>query len=250
MLMTLNTHQAPAYKRLERIVSSAQLVFVYAIYPITFIHYILFNMPSSSFLLLCMLSALVDSTESRAIEIRLPDEEFPEETAEQKFLRSDANHDDKLTFDEFLHTELVYERAKKDEFEMYDTNKDGVVSKKEYERRLSEQKEKSDELRALYFGKIYEDFDEDFDMKMNEEEVRKMLAERFLLKPRANFHKIFSSFDANKDGGLEIEEYIKFDEEMPFEEMDPLVKSKDEPVVTLKKEKLPMMKRLKNGNKF
>ncbi|VDM23608.1 unnamed protein product [Toxocara canis] len=232
-----------------------------------------------------MLSALVDSTESRAIEIRLPDEEFPEETAEQKFLRSDANHDDKLTFDEFLHTELVYERAKKDEFEMYDTNKpwqferegegkreqerkrrfrlivicqnkknvfaeDGVVSKKEYERRLSEQKEKSDELRALYFGKIYEDFDEDFDMKMNEEEVRKMLAERFLLKPRANFHKIFSSFDANKDGGLEIEEYIKFDEEMPFEEMDPLVKSKDEPVVTLKKEKLPMMKRLKNGNKF
>lgn len=42
--------------------------------------------------------------------------------AEQKFIRSDGNHDDKLTFDEFLHSDLAYDRIKKEEFDSYDTN--------------------------------------------------------------------------------------------------------------------------------
>uniref|UniRef100_A0A0M3HPF8 EF-hand domain-containing protein n=1 Tax=Ascaris lumbricoides TaxID=6252 RepID=A0A0M3HPF8_ASCLU len=197
-----------------------------------------------------VLSTLFNSVECRAIGIRLPDTDFPEETPAQKFARSDANHDEVLTFDEFLHTELAYERIKKDEFDYYDTNKDGVISIEEYEGHLTVQKERSDELRAEYFGKIYETFDEDFDMKMNEKEVRKMLAERFLLKPRANFAKIFSSFDVNKDGGLEIEEFIKFDEEMPFEELDPLERIDEQPAAILENERLPKTKKPKDDSRF
>ncbi|VDK44511.1 unnamed protein product [Anisakis simplex] len=174
--------------------------------------------------------------------------EFPDE----KFARSDANHDDKLTFNEFLHTELAYEHVKRDEFKMLDLNNDGFISIGEYQQNLDDEKERSIERRAQYFGKIYEDFDEDFDMKMSEQEVRRMLAQRFLLKPRNNFARIFNSFDANKNGGLEIEEYLKFDEQLPFEEMDPIDEEmKNESTVALKreKEKLPLVKRQKDNKK-
>lgn len=52
---------------------------------------------------------------------------------------------------------------------------------------------------------LLQDYDEDFDMKLSEEEVKKMIEHRFQLKPGANFARIFRSFDSNKDGGLDID---------------------------------------------
>ncbi|VDM23607.1 unnamed protein product [Toxocara canis] len=164
--------------------------------------------------------------------------------AEQKFARSDRDRDDKLTFGEFHHTDLPYDHVKKDEFDLYDTNKDGFISRSEYEKVLREQNEKSTNQRARYFGKIYEDFDENFDMKLSEDEVKEVLANRFLLKPKANFDSIFRSFDKNGDEGLDIHEYINFDKYMPFEELVPI---NDDSATKRKKEKLPLEKKTEDS---
>ncbi|KHN87057.1 hypothetical protein Tcan_11209 [Toxocara canis] len=168
-----------------------------------------------------VIAVVVGSAESRAVDFRLPDATLSEETPGEKFHRSDANKDGTLTFDEYLHMELPYVLMKKTEFGRYDANGDGFISRSEYNGHLNKQTDKYDSRRAHYFGQIYGDYDEDFDMKLSEEEIRKMIAQRFHLKPGANFDDIFRSFDSNNDGGLDIDEYIKFDDDMPLDEFLP-----------------------------
>lgn len=187
---------------------------------------------------------------SRTITVRVPDDidsDLPDETASQRFSRSDKNHDGKLTFDEYLHLDLPYEKLKKMEFEQHDKNHDGFVSLHEYGGEEGAEQQVVDDRRARYFGKIFEDFDENFDMKLNAEEIKQILAQRFALKPRSNFKEIFDSFDENHDGALELSEYIKFDKNVPFEEMDPLDDATSRKPA---KGKLPMQKKSKKLIKF
>lgn len=82
---------------------------------------------------------------------------------------------------------------------------DGILTQTEYDSHFQKEKESSDDLRAEYFGKLFEDFDENFDLKLSPEEVKKVLEKRFLLKPRENFAELFRTFDKNGDGGLDLE---------------------------------------------
>ena len=102
---------------------------------------------------------------------------------------------------------------------------DGKLSLSEYEEHYHGVASKSAAIRAEYFGKVFEEFDEDMDKMLNQEETERVLRERFLVKPRENFPKLFYGFDHDHNGGLDLNEYIKFDSEFPFEQTDPLDKS-------------------------
>ncbi|KAI1720006.1 EF-hand domain pair domain-containing protein [Ditylenchus destructor] len=195
------------------------------------------------------------------IEVKAPDHPANEqqETPEETFQRSDLNGDKKLSFDEFLHTDQLFEQLKREEFSGLDANHDGVVSKGEYDSHFQKEKESNDDAKAEYFGQIFDEFDENFDLKLSQAELQKVLEKRFLLKPRANFPQIFKSFDENNDGVLSLDEYVKLDADLPFQEFDPIQKpgtpvaqtpvvndSNDQsPILAFKTEKLPLAK-----NKF
>ncbi|VDD97948.1 unnamed protein product [Enterobius vermicularis] len=155
---------------------------------------------------LFVILSLISLINCRSIEVRLPDQDVPEETPEETFLRSDTNKDNQLSFDEFLRTELVYVLVKQDEFNNYDTNKDGIVSRNEYEAVHKKEQQQNAELQAQYYAQLFEEFDEDFDMKLNENEVRNFFAKRLLLKPgdNNNFEKTFKKYDVDRDGALDI----------------------------------------------
>ncbi|KHJ82835.1 EF hand, partial [Oesophagostomum dentatum] len=139
-------------------------------------------------------------------EFNLPGFNAKQENHEEKFLRVDGNRDKRLDFNEFLHSELAYVDAKKEEFASLDKDKDGIVTQKEYEEHYHGVTSRSEARRSEYFAKVFQDFDEDFDMSLNQGEMERVLAERFLVKPRENFPKLFYSFDHDHSGGLDLTE--------------------------------------------
>jgi len=187
-----------------------------------------------------------------------------QETPMEMFNRSDADKDERLTFDEFLHTDLLYEQLKRDEFNALDADRDGIVTREEYENHVRREKEHGDSTKAEYFKQLFEQFDEDNDMKLSPKEVENVLQKRFLVKPKdpVKFKDLFDSHDSNGDGGLDLNEYLRFDAVLPFAEFNPTTDEVvsppperqvqmddvdqaghgEHPVITLKTEKLPMMK--------
>jgi len=121
---------------------------------------------------------------------------------------------------------------------------------------------------SLEYLKLLKQFDEDNDMKLSPKETENVLLKRFLVKPKdpVKFKDLFEMHDANGDGGLDISEYSRFDAELPFAEFTPVTDEVvspppsleqnserqmddvdkaghgEHPVITLKTEKLPMMK--------
>ncbi|VDN01306.1 unnamed protein product [Thelazia callipaeda] len=201
-------------------------------------------------LLFYLLVCSIYVSESGIITLRLPDEintDLPNETAAEQFERSDRNGDKKLSFDEFLHLDLPYEIMKKYEFQQIDKNYNGFVSRSEYDAVRDD--EEVNERRAQYFDQIYAEFDKDSDKKLSVVEVKNILAQRYALKPNGKFMSIFSLFDKNRNGGLELSEYVKFESDVPFEEMEPLDNTKETSETAIKKNLL-MHKKAKSLIKY
>ncbi|CEF60564.1 EF-hand domain and EF-hand domain pair-containing protein [Strongyloides ratti] len=145
------------------------------------------------------------------------------ETKEEKFLRIDEDADENLTFDEFLHSDMNYEKIKKEEFESYDRNGDGIVTKGEYYDKHKEDEEEFKNHHTNYINELFEEFDIDKNNKLNEREVENVLRKKFLLKPKSNFNHVISSFDKDGDSEWNKEEYSGFDKKLPFEEFDSVI---------------------------
>ncbi|GMS90457.1 hypothetical protein PENTCL1PPCAC_12632 [Pristionchus entomophagus] len=165
-----------------------------------------------SLLLLSLLSISICAPITPLTENSLvPGLDLPKESDKERFERIDQNEDDDISFDEFLHMDYVYEQAKKEEFNLLDTDKDGKISKEEYDARLNQQQSRREEVKNSYFSGIFEEFDEDGDKSLSEEELRNVFHKRFLLEPRDNFGTIIEGFDVDQSGGLDVNEYSKLD---------------------------------------
>uniref|UniRef100_A0A914YSQ5 EF-hand domain-containing protein n=1 Tax=Panagrolaimus superbus TaxID=310955 RepID=A0A914YSQ5_9BILA len=146
------------------------------------------------------------------------------ETPAESFVRADIDEDIQLSFDEFLKTDLSYVQVKKAEFDMLDSNSDGILSLDEFSsfyRKQEEEKDSTDNNKKYYVG-LFKEFDENNDKQLSQTEVKRILSKRFLLKPKQNFGQLFEKFDSDGNGLLNLGEYQKFDQTFPFYELEPI----------------------------
>ncbi|CAJ0945794.1 unnamed protein product, partial [Mesorhabditis belari] len=106
-------------------------------------------------------------------------------------------------------------------FMLHDLNGDGSLSKAEFSRFWILQPSRTNDEKGDYYGKIYEDYDTNFDLKLDETELRKMLAIRFHLKGK---HSALNAFDLNGDQGLNVFEFINFERNFPFQSLKAIEK--------------------------
>ncbi|VDL65871.1 unnamed protein product [Nippostrongylus brasiliensis] len=89
-------------------------------------------------------------------QFNLPSFTTKQENHEEKFVRVDQNNDKRLDFNEFLHMELAYVEAKREEFDSLDKDKDGIVTLKEYEEHYHGLTSRSEARRSEYFAKVFQ----------------------------------------------------------------------------------------------
>uniref|UniRef100_A0A0N4ZBD3 EF-hand domain-containing protein n=1 Tax=Parastrongyloides trichosuri TaxID=131310 RepID=A0A0N4ZBD3_PARTI len=181
-----------------------------------------------SFIIFCLLTINLYSfklvpIDENSKENFVSEESNDAETEEEKFLRVDEDADEALSFDEFLHTDLVYEKIKKEEFDLYDKDGDGFVTKEEYDNKHKEDEEQINDHRKKYIKELFKEFDIDKNHKLNGQEIENILRKNFLLKPKSNFAHIISSYDKDNDGEWNKEEYLTFDNNLPLHEFASII---------------------------
>uniref|UniRef100_A0A914V8K6 EF-hand domain-containing protein n=1 Tax=Plectus sambesii TaxID=2011161 RepID=A0A914V8K6_9BILA len=147
-----------------------------------------------------------------------------EASAELRFKQGDENGDGKLTFGEFIHTSKYLLDWQRNEFKKMDRNRNKFISKQEYGEYYTKL---ADVFRSVK-GQIFADairkyrFDPKYEKELYEGDIVKLLEERYRVKPKTTFTKIFTTFDKNANYKWDVEEFVMFDTNFPWDAMDPI----------------------------
>ncbi|CAJ0587066.1 unnamed protein product, partial [Mesorhabditis spiculigera] len=141
------------------------------------------------------------------------------ENPDERFVRLNVNRDSWLSFDEYLHTDEAYEKAKRQEFTSLDQNRDNMIEDHEFLSHFARHQSNPNDPRAQYFGKIFQDFDTNNDLGLSVKEIERILRDNFHLEPRQDLDQIFAFFDKDHSGNLDLFEYINFENGYPVDEI-------------------------------
>uniref|UniRef100_A0A914XCX6 EF-hand domain-containing protein n=1 Tax=Plectus sambesii TaxID=2011161 RepID=A0A914XCX6_9BILA len=147
-----------------------------------------------------------------------------EPTSDQEFKTADANKDNKLNFEEFLHKDPYHLKLVTEEFKKFDANADGIVTRAEYDEKVKADSQDQ-------FRKFVAEFDTNGDKELQEEEVLNFLSQRHGVKPKNSF--AFNKFDTKSNGALDTSELGQFDANLPWEEMEDIEAETERPLPTI-----------------
>jgi len=145
-------------------------------------------------------------------------------TPDEEFKAADANKDNKLDFEEFLHKDPYHLKRVIEEFKKFDANVDGIVTRAEYDEKVKA--DSQDQLRSFI-----KEFDTNDDAQLQEEEVLKFLSQRHGVKPKESFS--FDKFDTKANGALDTKEFGELDANIPWDDMEDAPAETERPLPSL-----------------
>uniref|UniRef100_A0A915NMT4 EF-hand domain-containing protein n=1 Tax=Meloidogyne floridensis TaxID=298350 RepID=A0A915NMT4_9BILA len=138
------------------------------------------------------------------------------ETKDEMFARMDSDGDNMITLQDYMNRDRYYVESVKAEFNDIDTNGDGMVSKHEFDafvRRLDEQREAAMRNASNF---TLQRNDANKDGELSEEELGAYI-KGTLQRNIARLPQVFSQFDRDENGKLNLEEFHNLDFNFPWE---------------------------------
>ncbi|CAJ0573121.1 unnamed protein product, partial [Mesorhabditis spiculigera] len=100
-----------------------------------------------------------------------------------------------------------------------------IQSQYEFAQFWSRQPEKSGEQKAEHYARIFQEFDSNFDLKFDAQELRKLLAARYHVKAPP---RVVETFDENGDAALELFEFINLERNLDIVGAEAMRESEEE----------------------
>ncbi|KAL7073283.1 hypothetical protein ACQ4LE_007341 [Meloidogyne hapla] len=138
------------------------------------------------------------------------------ETKDEMFARMDSDGDNMISLQDYMNRDRYYVESVRAEFNDIDTNGDGMVSKHEFDafvRRLDEQREAA--LRNASNFTLQRN-DANKDGELSEEELGAYI-KGTLQRSISRLPQVFSQFDRDENGKLNLEEFHDLDFNFPWE---------------------------------
>ncbi|TKR70301.1 hypothetical protein L596_022342 [Steinernema carpocapsae] len=139
----------------------------------------------------------------------------------ESFTQLDSNKDNAIDLMELYHREPRFNNITIELFKEMDTNGDGRVTRDEFNAHDANEQADLIKHETKWSNNTFQQFDQNHDNHLNKEEIRVYLKTR-LNSDSDQIPEMIKQFDVDENQQLGLQEFQKFEMDLPYEKTNPL----------------------------